>query len=855
MTIRSCFIRGFGCLTDREFNFSEGLNVFVWPNGEGKSTFSAFITAMLYGLPTARKGSAFTEREKYVPFAGGVFGGSLVMTGRNGEREVTYRIERTFDPRSATGDTLAFYVDGERSEIQDVGSHLVGVNEDTFRKVFFLNSEGMIPGGTDEISSRIANYMGTYGEQVPDALKRLDGAKKDLRKRGDRGVIPDIIRDLDSKRRERAKLISIKDRLGILYEELNRCKVGLHAAESERKRFYDIRNKLEKWKTVETLEQSAIQDRGKLEKLYASFGGRVPDEIETADYKENVKKYVLLTGEAKRLSSGPERNDVLAFKEQLPPEERCGIDLKTPAGLVNEYERQRSGYIELGVRTEALKNAADRIFGGRSGDDLRARISDAELSYAKARSAIEVCEGLDQKRASGSFPKAFTPFIPIIAGAIVAAASAAVYLFKLRDPRILAVGIALGVVCVLAGVFLSAAVGAKRKRIKKETEEACLLADSAVSDLSKDLAVLGYEGEPFSRYADMRRDLAEFERLSGELEAASREYDAKRKETSELENRISRYFRSRGVYENDFRVALYELERRDLSIREYDKSVAARFGEADDLAEEIEDVALKLKAFMTRYGIDTQVLGDNDLLNNSAVDVIVAGTVEAEIKEKLAASEMTLKGLKEGIGTDTKPVCDFTEEDVAANDVLISSFNEQIASVKTEIGDIESSLADLDRIDSDIAVLEEKLAQKETLYKALDLAYNKLETSQNDLVDRFIGPVRESFSEYSAGIRVSAGVEISLDKDLNVSFTKDGFMHGSDHLSTGERAAISLCLKLAVADFLTSKNGPFLLLDDPFTALDEKNFELSKKVLLGISGMRQMIYFTCHESRGGFNGS
>ena len=43
-------VRGFGCFQDREFTFSEGLNVVIGPNESGKSTLQQAIGAALFGF-------------------------------------------------------------------------------------------------------------------------------------------------------------------------------------------------------------------------------------------------------------------------------------------------------------------------------------------------------------------------------------------------------------------------------------------------------------------------------------------------------------------------------------------------------------------------------------------------------------------------------------------------------------------------------------------------------------------------------------------------------------------------------------------------------------------------------------
>ena len=41
----------------------------------------------------------------------------------------------------------------------------------------------------------------------------------------------------------------------------------------------------------------------------------------------------------------------------------------------------------------------------------------------------------------------------------------------------------------------------------------------------------------------------------------------------------------------------------------------------------------------------------------------------------------------------------------------------------------------------------------------------------------------------------------------------------------------------------------FLILDDPFTSLDAKHLENAKELINKLSENKQILYFTCYESR------
>ena len=59
----------FGGLDHRELELKEGLNIIEAPNEGGKSTWSAFLRAMLYGINTKErdKQGYIAEKNRYQP--------------------------------------------------------------------------------------------------------------------------------------------------------------------------------------------------------------------------------------------------------------------------------------------------------------------------------------------------------------------------------------------------------------------------------------------------------------------------------------------------------------------------------------------------------------------------------------------------------------------------------------------------------------------------------------------------------------------------------------------------------------------------------------------------------------------
>ena len=85
--MRACF----GRLQQEELVLQAGLNVIEAPNEGGKSTWSAFLRAMLYGINTKQrdKQGYIAEKNRYQPWSGAPMEGTMELTWQG--RDITLR--------------------------------------------------------------------------------------------------------------------------------------------------------------------------------------------------------------------------------------------------------------------------------------------------------------------------------------------------------------------------------------------------------------------------------------------------------------------------------------------------------------------------------------------------------------------------------------------------------------------------------------------------------------------------------------------------------------------------------------------------------------------------------------------
>lgn len=173
----------FGKLEQATLELKPGLNIITAPNEWGKSTWCAFLVAMLYGLDTRAKTTknALADKERYAPWSGSPMAGRIDLNW-NG-RDIT--IERRSRKRIPLGEFQAYETDSglQVTELTaaNCGSVLLGVEQSVFRRAGFIRHADL-PVTQDEALRRRLNALVTTGDDS-GAADRLAEELKVLKNR------------------------------------------------------------------------------------------------------------------------------------------------------------------------------------------------------------------------------------------------------------------------------------------------------------------------------------------------------------------------------------------------------------------------------------------------------------------------------------------------------------------------------------------------------------------------------------------------------------------------------------------------------------------------------------------------
>ena len=134
----------FGKLEHETLTLKPGLNILEAPNEWGKSTWCAFLIAMLYGMDTRVKSTktALADKERYLPWSGSPMAGRIDLNW-NG-RDIT--IERRTKGRTVLGEFRAYETETglEVPELTaaNCGQTLLGVEKNVFVRAGFIRHPG-----------------------------------------------------------------------------------------------------------------------------------------------------------------------------------------------------------------------------------------------------------------------------------------------------------------------------------------------------------------------------------------------------------------------------------------------------------------------------------------------------------------------------------------------------------------------------------------------------------------------------------------------------------------------------------------------------------------------------------------
>lgn len=341
-----------------------------------------------------------------------------------------------------------------------------------------------------------------------------------------------------------------------------------------------------------------------------------------------------------------------------------------------------------------------------------------------------------------------------------------------------------------------------------------------------------------------------YQKVLSEYQIKQKEYENARLEYNDLYSSIESKLK---IYYCDITIINLELafdrlcrdSERYLMLKTAKASVAEK--EKHEL-ERCNALKLELSEFFEKYSLSS-TLTPKEAFQTVCNTIRDIEETKKELNERIKAMEAYR--VEKNIVSEPPEIIDITE---STN--KLSELRQQLDEARHKSGVLtksvelsESSAEELPLYQTQATILEEAIKKYEQKHQTAETAKKLLECAKIRLSSRYLRELENKFSENFEKLSEDSTKKAMINADLGISFNEIGGQKSLDWYSQGEQAVISICLRLALADALFDDELPFLIFDDPFTELDENKLKNALTVLSKLSKDRQIIYFTCHESR------
>lgn len=310
----------FGKLEHESLSFHEGLNVIYAPNESGKSTWCAFIQAMLYGVDSSQRAKAgyLPDKLRYAPWSGAPMEGTMELTADRCDITITRSSRAKNAPmRDFTATYTGTNTPVEGLTEANAGEMLTGVSRDVFRRTAFIGQGTVAVTGSPELEKRISAIVSTGEEQTSysEADERLRAWQR-KRRFNRRGQLPELEGRMDEVQRrldEMESALAEEQRLETQLEQTRQSCAQLEqqVMDSRRRQRQEALQKLNSGRG-ELKQISAEHDASMAELSQArealrssGFGERDPEKLGEEVQKDLARLH--------RLSKQPKSGPILLF--------------------------------------------------------------------------------------------------------------------------------------------------------------------------------------------------------------------------------------------------------------------------------------------------------------------------------------------------------------------------------------------------------------------------------------------------------------------------------------------------------------------------------------------------------------
>lgn len=818
MKLIFCHVENFGRLRNFDYRFEEGLNVICRENGWGKSTFSAFLRAMFYGFSGSRRKKAEeNERERYRPWQGGIYGGLLVFEAGG----KTYEMTRVFGRRESE----------DEFELRDLetnllcqdysaktGEELFCIDRESFSRTVYTGQQDCPAAATDDINALVADLTGRAGDMgdYEAAMKRLTEAANRLTPKRRTGSLYRRAEEIRRLERERTSGTGFA-------EKIKTCEQREREAAREEERLTAKLQGLESQIRLAAEEEEGA--RRALERETLTAGNR---EV----YRRLCAARDHRKAEFERTSSFfPGRVPALAEIEQYLSACRDmeRIEARIQASALDEDEQRRLSELEEEFRRTG--DAPDEeLLAGEERPERKSAVKEESAEQETAVRGKSQDEGLLMKgerlvresgRMEASRGQGLLYLVCCLAGAVLFAAGLTGAI--LIHEALFAVVSAAGAVTTAAGLYFYFIninnISIKSTNIESDPEKkpARQSGEGGTDDYSGPTALAETQNQREAGREYL--NLLEKERRTDELYG---EWSGARKP-------ILDFLKELGFTpQEDLRAQLETL-----------RDAADDCEDAGKLLREAENEVRLYESEMNAKGIGLSV--EKNSSENMPADVGKGHGRSGAGREK-NGKETTDSGTR---------MLNYRRQADEIHAALMKC-REKRADCGREMEELREEYEEWEYSMQCLKTMKTQQEAESVRYGRIVAAAACLSRAKEAMTARYADPIASHFRRYWEMITGYSAAGIHVDAESKVTLEERGKQRETFLLSAGYRDLAGICLRVALADAMYPpgrRERPPLIMDDPFTGLDDEKMDGAIRFLRETGKTYQILYFTCSASR------
>lgn len=804
----------FGRLEHETLELQDGLNILQAPNESGKSTWSAFLMAMFYGVATSERSTKnhLPVKEKYKPWSGKPMEGSMDLCWQG--RNIT--VVRSTKGRIPMGEFSVFETESglpvRELTGENCGRMLLGVERSVFARSAFLGQSALAVGQDADLERRLAKLTAT-GEETVSFLETEQRLRdwKNRRRHNKTGLLPQA----------ESQLTQVQDTLEEIHG-LNQAGMSLQAEQQRlTQRQAQLEAQQQRWvaasqcRETEAALAAAVALQAQLDALEEQIQqlrtrrDQMTEILRCLD-AEAYNAALLRYQEAQRCHQGAsgEADRLEALAARIPDEEQLDELQRQAVSLLAE-----EASLPQRVEADPMQPVLAGCFRELSEEEIRNR----------AAADVKTLDGLQQ-------PAAKSRLWLVAAVCLLLGAVCAVVLLPLGAFLLV----------VAAATFVAAWV--QRSRAKAAAAERSRQASQLLSTYGAESRdeILTLAAEAIAAMQTWRQEVQRQTQMSAELEARHRDVLARK---NALQMRLAAFGGAEAQTPEACLAAARQLRRSALEARQNEQLLGRSVAQLQE------------------------AVGEGGLLPLPADwNGALYERRETETDCRLAASQLEtvteqlhlLRGKQQAMEPVTALQQRRAQLTVAGDSAPAENPLEQLEDVKRRLEAVTAQLQQrrgevLGRGDPAALLAQEEQLQSriDTLqmeHDALVMAGEALSAANDQMQTRFAPQLSKEAAVVLSDLTDGRYARILMDRELTFRAQERDAVdaHTVGYLSCGTADQLYLAVRLALCHLMLQGDTP-LVLDDALVNFDDDRARCALALLEREATTRQVLLFTCHQ--------